>query len=258
MTYRREIFNEMSTFQAKAELPLLLHRKSTGRGGIVVCATMLPHYTPFVEDWIHYQRTIGVDHVHLVLESSFLNRGSFDQEFLHSAVEESYLTVEFWHQWLNETDICDHSLDLAWYNCALRFQYSYSHIIFSDPRDFFIPRDPLLSRLPDFLNRWCPTTHCQFQWKNVFYRQCESAGDDGNVTAVVPVTGFSAKDQPFTVYKSDLIVHSDKGRRLFDRDSEEIDVPASRGYFARLIKLANSSDVRILPEHERCWSSYEM
>jgi hypothetical protein len=254
VTYRKEISDEMSTFQAKAELPLLLHGRSAGRGGIVVCAAMLPHYTPFVEDWISYQQTIGVDHIHLILESTFLNLGSFDREFLHAVVDESYLTVEFWHQWLNETDICDHSLDLAWYSCALRFQDFYSHVIFSDPRDFFIPSGPSLSRLPDFLNHWCPATHCHFQWKNLFYRHCEMAGGNGNVTLALPVTGFSAKDHPFTVYRSDLI---GKGRGLFVQDASEVtDVPALSGYFAHIVKFSNSSDVRILPGHERCSPSH--
>lgn len=253
VTYRKRIFDEVFTFQAKAELPVLLHRRNEAKGDIVVCAAMLPHYTPFVEDWIQYQKTVGVDHIHMTLESSFLSLGSFEQEFLQTAVEESYLSVEFWHQWLNETDICDHSLDLALYGCVFRFQDSFSHIIFSDPRNFFIPRDPALPRLRDFLSHWCPTTHCHFEWKNLFYQQCKKAGSDGNVTASMPLTGFLLKDRMFTIYKSALMVHSSKNRRQYLLESSSrTSVPVEKGYFAHLGRFANSSDVRILPEYESC------
>lgn len=255
VTYKKTIFNELSSFRVMAERPILLRpRSDRSRGSVVVCAAMLPHYTPFLEDWIQYQKTIGVDHIHLVLESLFLNQGRFDEELLQRNVEQAYLSVEFWHQWFNSTDICDHSLDLALYNCALQFQELYSYVAFSDPRDFFVPRDSSLRpRLSEYLSRLCPNTHCQFEWRNIIYRDCEKAGSDGNVTAVVPVTGVSRKDRPFIVYKSGLIQYrgGDKGL-MVEEESEEVEVPIRKGYFAHLGKYPNSSNFRILPERERC------
>ena len=240
----------MSTFQAMSEHPVLLHNRGP-RGGVVVCAAMLPHYMPYVEDWIRYQNTVGVDHVHLTLESTFLNLGRFDRDFLQRAVEESYLSVDFWHQWLNETDICDHSLDLALYDCALRFQDSHSHVIFSDPRDFFIPRNPSLPHMRDYLSQWCSTTHCQFKWRNWFYRRCEKPGSSGNVTAVIPVTNFGSKSQKFTVYRLAQILPSDG--QLFVLDSSNVaSVPVESAYVAHLGRFANASDMRILPQYESC------
>lgn len=248
VAYKKTLFGEEYTFRANAERPILLNKKADVEGGIVVCAAMLPHYTPFVEDWVRYQKTIGVDHVHLALESRFLNHGGFEPKFLQAAVEESYLSVEFWHRWLNETDICDHSLDLALYGCILQFQNIYSYIMLGDPRDFFVPRDSTLPHLQNYVSYWCPTTHCQFKWKNLLYKECKKAGTDGNITNTVPVTNVSAKEKMFTIYKSSLIVHSSG---LFSSGGKS-DVPVEKAYFAHFGKSINSSDIRILPITEKC------
>lgn len=251
VAYKKTLFGEEYTFHANAEQPVLLHKRAGVEGGTstVVCAAMLPHYTPFVEEWIRYQKTIGVDHVHLTLESKFLNQGGFEQGFLRNAVEESYVSVEFWHRWLNETDICDHSLDLALYGCILQFQDSYSYIVLGDPRDFFVPCEPLFPHLRYYLSQWCPTTHCHFKWKNFVYQECMKADKDGNITSVVPAR-ISEKEKMFTIYKSILIVHSSKDPGLASGDGRS--VPVEKGYFTHFVKFANSSDIRILPKIEHC------
>lgn len=251
MAYKKTLFGEEYSFRANAERPILLNKKASVAGGIVVCAAMLPYYTPFVEDWVRYQKTIGVAHVHLTLGSKFLNRGGFEHKFLQTSVEDGYLSVEFWHRWLNETDICDQSLDLALYNCILQFQDSYSYIVLGDPRDFFVPCEPTLPHLQDYLFQWCSTTHCQFKWKNILYKQCKKADTDGNITSVVSVTNISPKEKMFTVYKSALIVHSSKDKELFSSGGTS-DVPAKKAYFTHFGKYSNSSDIRILPTSEKC------
>lgn len=251
VAYKKTLFGEEYSFRVIAERPILLNRKPDVEGSIVVCAAMLPFYTPFVDEWVRYQKTIGVDHVHLTLGSKFLNQGGFEHEFLQTAVEDSYLSVEFWHKWLNETDICDNSLDLALYSCILQFQDSYSYIVLGDPRDFFVPLEPTLSQLPYYLSQWCPSTHCQFKWKNFLYKKCKKAGADGNITSALSVTSISPKEKMFTIYKSTLIVHSSKDKELFSSGGTS-DVPAEKAYFTHFGKYANFSDIRILPTSEKC------
>ena len=252
--YSKTIRGESVSFIARAEQPLALNRAGRDRGSVVVCAAMLPHYTPFLEDWIRYQKTIGVDHVHLTLESVFLNRGRFDEQFLQKSAEEGYISVGFWHRWLNDTDICDHSLDLALYDCALRFQGTHSHIVLGDPRDFFVPHDPAVPpNLPSFLSRFCPTSHCQFEWRDLFYRHCESARGDGNVTAAVSAAAVTRRTEFFTVYKSELLSHGSGEAGMHRVTGGSVTaVPAKMGYYAHLLRHGNASNIRILPEHERC------
>ena len=265
VSYSKPIGGEKATFTVRAEQPVILNWRSNGAGNVVVCSAMLPYYTPFVEDWLRYQKTIGVDHVHLTLESIFLNQGKFDEEFLQTSVEDSYLSVAFWHRWLNDSDMCDHSLDLALYDCVLRFQSTYSNILIADPRDFFIPLDPHgpSTVLPSFISRWCPAGHhCRFEQRNLIYENCKSAGEDGNVTAVIPATRAGKSSGYVAVYKSVLLPYNvqEPGLPSLDPDSPNVKekkvkvkvVPAEKGYFAQLLKHDDSSTLRILPQAEQC------
>lgn len=257
VSYSKKISGETTSLTARSEQPVIRKWKANGAGDIVVCAAMLPHFTPFVEDWIRYQKTIGVDHVHMTLESVFLKNGKFDEDFLQASVEDSYLSVTFWHRWLNDSDICDHSLDLALYDCTLRFQQTYSNILIVDPRDFFIPLDPETpANLPSFVSRWCSGKHhCQFEQWNLIYQSCKSASDDGNVTAILPVTRMPKRSGYISVYKSVLLTHrsKDPGLPLLGPGSAGVKVvSAEKGYFARLSKHNNTLNFRILPKVEEC------
>ena len=79
------------------------------------------------------------------------------------------------------------------------------------------------------------------------------ARDDGNVTAVVSAKDLVKRSEFFTVYKSVLLSGSgsDAGLPKLAQGSATV-VPAGKGYFAHLVRHANASNVRILPEHEQC------
>lgn len=255
VAFHKHLFGEESMYWAKSEHPVMFpfHYKESSSDSVLVCAAMLPYYTPYVEDWLRYQMAIGVDHVHMTLESSFLNRGRFDRDFLQQTVEDAYVSVDFWHQWLNETDICDHSLDLALYDCALRFRGAYSYVLFSDPRDFFIPRDPSVSQMKKYLTSRCGRTHCRFKWRDLYYRACASATRGGNVTSAIEVTRYDWRSEGYVVHKLSRILPND--RDLFVLDSSSVvDVPEDKSYMAHLVKTDGTPIIyrRIIPENEKC------
>lgn len=254
VSYRKKVFEKVATYRAKSEHPVMIPNVQKRTSGIIVCASMLPYYTPYIGEWLEYQKVIGVDHVHMILESTFLNRGSFEVERLQDAVEEGFVSVNFWHQWLNETDICDHSLDLARYTCALQFKDSYSYVIFSDPREFFIPQSWYLA---EALSRSCSNTHCHFQLRNMFYESCRNVkvGQDGNVTAAVSPTKLEWGSEGLIVYRSSKLTFM-KGEMAFSTKGVA-DVPVEKSYIIRLVKSKSKSSSaanykRLLPETEKC------
>lgn len=258
VAFHKHLFGEDTMYWAKSEHPVMFpfQYKESSSDSVLVCAAMLPHYTPYVEDWLRYQMAIGVDHVHMTLESSFLNRGSFDRDFLQQVVGDGFVSVDFWHQWLNETDICDHSLDLALYDCALRFRGAYGYVLFSDPRDFFIPRDPAVSQMKEYLTRWCGgrSTHCRFRWRDLYYRKCAGTVRDGNVTSAIAVTQYDWRSEGFVVHKFSDILPNDRDLFSVLDSSSVVDVPADNSYMAHLVKTDGNpiTHRRILPESERC------
>ena len=62
-------------------------------------------------EWLHYQKAIGIDHVHMTVQNLFLN--IHEQSYLRQAVREGFVTVDEWHQWLNDSEIYYHSQTLA-------------------------------------------------------------------------------------------------------------------------------------------------
>ena len=91
---------------------------------------------------------------------------------------------------------------------------------------------------------------------------CKSAGEDGNVTAVVSAKRVGKRSGYLSVYKSALLPYNIKepGLPQVDPDSAGVKkkrvkvkvVPAEKGYFARLLKHERFSNVRVLPYDEHC------
>ena len=254
VSYRKNLFGGESTYSAKSEHPVMLtpRKKGSNDVSVLVCAVMLPYYTPYIDQWLQYQMTVGIDHVHMTLESSFLNRGSFDRYVLQDHVESGYVSVDFWHHWLNETDICDHSLDLAFLDCALHYRNTFSHVLFIDTRDFFIPRDSNRLQLKEYISQWCKGTHCQLKWRDLDYSKCVHAGDDGNVTSAVHITAYNWREEAVVIHKLSHLVPNKKGIIKLD-STTAVDVPADAGYMGHLVKKgASTKNTRIMSDKEVC------
>ena len=227
VSYRKYLLGEESIYSAKSEHPVMLTMRSKDRddGSVLVCSAMLPHYTPYIEEWLQYQKTVGIDHVHMTLQSSFLNHGSFDRYALQNYVEEGYLSVDFWHHWLNDTDICDHSLDLALLDCALKYRNTFSHLLFINTCDFFIPRNSNQLQLKKYISHWCKKTYCRLKWRDLNYSLCVCAGADGNVTYAVGIIAYNWRNYAVVVHRGIITLDS----------STASDVPEGAGDDARYL-----------------------
>ena len=90
--------------------------------------------------WLLYQKTIGVDHVHMIAEDTFVTSGGFEHPIVQDALKENFLSIDFWPRWFNTTEIYHSSQHLAYTDCLYRFQGVYDYGVFSDLDDFFVPR----------------------------------------------------------------------------------------------------------------------
>ena len=89
--------------------------------------------------WLRYQKAIGVDHVHMIAEDTIVAAGYFNHPVFRAALKENYLSIDFWPEWFNSTEILYRSQHLAYNDCLYRFQGAYDYIVFSDADDFFVP-----------------------------------------------------------------------------------------------------------------------
>ena len=187
---------ELKGEEVKSQQNLLVPIRINHSSPTVVTCIATVHFdkNPPSEDgvlyqWLRYQKTVGIDHVHMIAEDTFVSAGGMDNSYIKEAVKENYLSVDFWPRWFNQTEMFYSSQHLAYNDCLYRFMGVYDYIVFSDSDDFFVPLKTSKS-IKTYLKRWCSgnISTCKFQWRQ-FYPDCgwspERVGADGNLTATV-------------------------------------------------------------------------
>ena len=153
---------------------------------IVTCVAIVRDFPPYFSEFLRYQKHLGVDHIYMTGEDSFIRNGGFQSdEYVLRAVHEGYISFTFWHPWLSEDHIFYHSQMLAHQDCIYRFQGTYDYAFIIDSDDFFIPLVPDAKSLDYYVNNYCHFGSCIFPWIE-FYPDCgvqwERLGQHGNVT----------------------------------------------------------------------------
>ena len=153
---------------------------------IVTCMGTVRDFPSYLNEFIRYQKYLGVDHIYMVGEDSIIRSGIFQSdEYVLRALHEGYISFTFWHPWLNEDHIFYHSQRLAHQDCIYRFQGTYDYAFIIDSDDFFIPLVPDVKSLDYYVDNYCHFGACIFPWIE-FYPDCgvqwERLGQHGNVT----------------------------------------------------------------------------
>ena len=151
---------------------------------IVTCMATVRDFPPYFNEFIRYQKYLGVDHIYVVGEDSIIRNGILQSdEFVLKAVHEGYISFTFWHPWLKEKDLFYHSQRLGYHNCIYRFQGTYNYAFVIDSDEFFIPLAN--ETLTYYVDKYCHFGSCIFE-RIEFYPDCgvrwERLGQHGNVT----------------------------------------------------------------------------
>ena len=210
----------------------------------VVCVGMIrtgehpPSHHGMLYHWLRYQKTIGVDHVHMIIEDSFVRYGGLRHEVILQAAMEGYLSIDYWPNWLNYTEVYN-SQKLAYQDCLYRFQGIYDYIVYADSDDFFVPLKKSKS-IKDYLRTWCSGTSgtCCFSWHE-FYPDCgwnaSFIGEDGNFTAAMTYKKIVKMRQAKSAHQLKALV--DAGTHyamILLKGYRQAIVPAREAYFAHL------------------------
>ena len=153
---------------------------------IVLCMGIVRDVPSFMNEFLRYSKHLGVDHVYMTGEDSFIRNGGFQQDsFVRKAISDNYISFTFWHQWLRTDEMFYHSQMLAHEDCIYRFQGTYDYAFIVDSDDFFVPRVPKENKLDFYVEKYCRFGSCAFAWVE-YYPDCgldwSKLGDHGNVT----------------------------------------------------------------------------
>lgn len=157
---------------------------------IVTCMAVLYGTPPLLDEVIRYQKTIGVDHVHMIAEPSILASGALDYQFVKESLANGFASLRMYKTILNQYQIYDHSQTLAYHECFLQFRGTYDYIMYIDTDDFFVPRVSNQKTLHYYIEKWCRIGSCRFEWLQ-FYPDCglkPGKSIDGNVTDMLNST----------------------------------------------------------------------
>lgn len=119
---------------------------------VLACATMYGHPIRF-EEWLRYQKTLGVDGIHLNVQLSFVV-GIEKYPFLIESLQNEFVKIEVWKQYLKSSAIFYYSQSLIYQDCVMQYQASFEYIMMVDYDDFFIPAVPNQKNVHYYVNRF--------------------------------------------------------------------------------------------------------
>ena len=153
---------------------------------IVLCMAIVRDFPPFMREFLRYYKHLGVDHIYMTAEDSFVQNGILEaDEFVREALVEGFVSFSFWHMWLDTDQVFYHAQMLAHQDCIYRFQGTYDYAFLMDSDDHFIPLVPERKTLDYYVELYCRFGACIFQWLEYFPdcgQDWSRLGRHGNVT----------------------------------------------------------------------------
>ena len=124
----------------ESEHPLFFPKQRNSRSTMMVCTTVFdtpPHFGA----WIRYQKTLGVDMIHINAQESFLSSNSFTDPFFLESLRNGFIQLTVWKDYLPPGAAFYHSQALYYQNCLYRYLGVYEYCICADTDDFLISID---------------------------------------------------------------------------------------------------------------------
>ena len=188
-------------YAAISEFPLMFPAprvQPTGKYdfSVVTCTEAHNKKVTWLREFIRYQRTIGVDHVHVNILDTFVKDGGLKAHLedpqVVKAVAEGYVTITVWKDLLETSSkVYSFAAILRKLDCIYRFRGTYNYAFLLDSDDFFNPVEPGKSDLKDYIQDWChdkSAGSCMFTWYHYFPEACgmrNEKADDGNITRLL-------------------------------------------------------------------------
>ena len=194
--------NDSPIHVANSEFPLMFPAPRVPPTGkydfsVVTCTEAHNKKVAWLREFIRYQKTTGIDRVHVNILDTFIKDGGFkallEDPQVAKGVAEGYVTMTVWKDELEAAGkIFSFSAILRKLDCIYRFRGTYDYAFLLDSDDFF---NPLLHRktyLKDYIQDWCRGDRsigsCVFQWYYYYPEACgmrNETANDGNITRLL-------------------------------------------------------------------------
>ena len=220
---------------------------------VVVCTKAYSRGVTWLPEFLRYQKTLGVDHVHLAILDEFIKDNGFldilfKDNFFVEHQRNNYITVKVWNEWHEKKEWHDHGTMLMYLDCVYRYRGTYDFISLLDSDDFFTVRVPGMS-FKDMIVKYCSsstTGSCGFNWLFYYPGLCglkHSVSEDGNVTAAMnPHEVDQGTGALKSIHRSETVIdttyHTATCPTCLMKGYNFIRVPPNIAYAAHQIKKA--------------------
>lgn len=249
----------------RSERPLMFPRprvKPTSVEGLkynlsVLTCTKVYGNPTWLKEWLTYQQTIGVDHVHMTADESFFRSISNEMaSYLEGLIADGFVSIDFWISWLNNgKQVWYHNQGLILEDCIYQFRGVYDYVYILDTDDFFNPRVPGETKVQYYIDRMCVRNKvgtCKFRWVEFypdFYHMNTSISvADGNVTKQLLNFSHIMQGNRKSVHRTNAVVDS-ATHYAYDiiPGYERIEYPIEVAYVAH-IRKSKSPDKKWLAQ----------
>lgn len=162
-------------------IPVFQYHPNNSRPRIAACLAPVYGQPPWIEQWLLYQHTIGIDHVHMIADETY---DGLSGPNVKEALEVGFLSLDVWK---SNDEVHYYSQLLAYHDCVYRFRGAFDYMFFADQDDFFVPLVPGKTTLNSYVNEWCFKSSCAFEWIE-YYPDCgmqKEETSDGNLTMML-------------------------------------------------------------------------
>ena len=146
---------------------------------VITCSKVHDKGVTWLPEFVRYQKTIGVDHVHVNILDTFIKDGGLKAHLtdpnLLQAVLEGFVSFTVWKDWYYPREVYLHSENLRKLDCIYQFRGTYDYAFILDTDNFFNPQIPGKSNVKDYIHKWCYGNligSCIFDWVYYFPGEC--------------------------------------------------------------------------------------
>ena len=238
----------------KSEYPIMIPAprvQPTGKYNFTVatCTKAFNKHVAYLPEFVRYQKTIGVDHVHLSVVDEFIIDGSLrdivmQDTFLREAIFSGFLSYSVMKVWYTERETFLSSSVFQRLGCYYCLRGTYDYISIADPDDFFNPRIPGERGVKYYIKEYCINKEpnagsCRFRWRWLYPDVCGvtgPTGPDGNVTKTINIPKREGYHNSKSIHSSKAVIdfsfHDSRAEGCMVPGYKVVQMPQNVVYFA--------------------------
>ena len=231
---------------------------------VLTCVNANDKDTPWLGEFLRYQKEIGVDHVHVSVFDEYIMSGRMFEvidtlEDVKNLVLDGYVTLSMWNNWYEVNAVVPNQYSdlIRKLDCIFQYRHQYDYIFALDSDDFFNPVGSN-KKLKSYLCKWCPLrdkkrSSCSFKSVQYYPGHCRlnpaNGIISGNITSLLKSQVHNSLSESRAALCSDAVFNEVNINSSCTHSLVEgygiVDVPESEAYIAKM-------DISAIPDGDLC------